>query len=146
MAKGKVNPPSKPIHARTRAQDDDAPPQDTTIERVSPTTDVALMEALQRSYSPESIIDEIDALAQATVTYVTKDGREFSKPDFSTRLRAVELKIAYLIGKPIERQEVIQHRAPSTLADLEAKAAKSPVFKAGLKKLLAKLLKDDESA
>ena len=100
----------------------------------------ALMDALCRRFTPDSLCDTLAAGLEAmTPPIVTKAGEVLSKPDYATRLRYLELAFAYQVGRPIERQMVIQSSPPATLEDLMEKARASPVFRKTLLDLLSSL-------
>lgn len=82
-------------------------------------------------------------LAQAlAATFVTRSGAV--EPDWKTRVQAASLVLAYKIGKPVERQQVItQNIAADPIADIESRLAKSPALRRSLTAALAKTERED---
>lgn len=108
---------------------------------------VRIMEALARRFDAEELCDRIqDGLDAMTPGIVTKDGKVITRPDYSTRLRYIELLMAYQVGRPIERQMTINASPPATLEDLLEKARKSPVFRATLQDILRGLETAEQGA
>lgn len=143
MRKPKTSAPSKETaqkHASPRARAQESG-QIVARGMLDPAKEI--MEKLARKYTPEGLMAELDELANAKVTYHTKDGRSFTKPDYATRLRSLELRFAYLIGKPIERVEKIIHSPRASLEGMMADAKRSPVFRKTLIDLLQNLTKDE---
>ena len=146
--------PKKPANpkAETKAPKKTAPPRARTHATVklvpvpgmtNPSKEI--MDALAAKYTPEGLIAELDEMARAVVTYTNSKGVVNSKPDYPTRFRALELRFAYLIGRPVERQEIIKHSPPASIDSLMADAKRSPVFRATLIDLLQNLTKDEEA-
>ena len=105
-------------------------------------TSQAITEALARRFKPEELCDRIQEGLDAVISITTKDGKVLMREDHSTRLRFLELVFAYQIGRPIERQMVINATPPATLDDLMEKARSSPVFRKTFLGLLQSM--DDE--
>lgn len=104
----------------------------------------AITEALARRFEPEDLCNRIQEGLDATITITTKDGKVHTREDHSTRLRFLELVFAYQIGRPIERQMVINATPPATLDDLMEKARSSPVFRKTFMELLQAMEKEAE--
>lgn len=65
----------------------------------------------------------------------TKDN---GKPDANTRARCGELVLAYALGLPVKRQEIVT-RNVSKAEDLERQLAQSPAARASMRRLLERL-------
>jgi len=93
----------------------------------------ATMAELARRFSPEKIGDLLEELCNAES--VTNGGRRIA--DNRTRLAAVTLTLAYLIGRPVERQEIISVNLDAdSSAGLFERLKASPALRSSLKKLL----------
>lgn len=69
------------------------------------------------------------------------------EPDYRTRLRAAEVLLAYAIGRPIERQQVITaHARGGLLDDLENRMKRSPSLRDALRSSLERADEESESA
>lgn len=93
----------------------------------SPDAAGGLHAEMVRRYA-DTICDDLDALQKAETTYTTKTGEVHRKPEWSIRLKALELKMAYIVGRPIERQQIIHSEQPMSLDDLMAEAKRSPAY------------------
>lgn len=99
-----------------------------------------MMATLARRIDPETLCNRIEeGLEAMTPPIQTKDGKIISRPDYATRLRYIDMAFAYLVGRPVERQEVITGKAPASLDDLVARAQQSPVFRDTMLALLQRL-------
>lgn len=58
-----------------------------------------------------------------------------TEPDYATRTQAARLLLAYDVGEPVKRQQIVVHNLDS-LSDLEGKLAQSPALCSALKKML----------
>lgn len=147
-----MKPPKEP-KAETKAPKKTAQPRARThtkakllpvVGMTNPSKEI--MDALAARYSPESLLDELEEMSTAVVTYTNSKGIVNSKPDYPTRFRSLELRFAYLIGRPVERQEIIKHSPPASIETLMADAKRSPVFRATLIDLLQNLTKEEGGA
>lgn len=94
-----------------------------------PQASLKFMETLARRFDPDKLADKLDEIMQAeTPPIVTKDGLVVTRPDYRTRLEGLKFVYAYVVGRPVERQEIINHRPPASMDDLLEQAKKSPVF------------------
>lgn len=132
---------NKPPRTHTHAREADAK---LVVGMANPSKEI--MDSLAARYTPESLIDELDEMSQAVVVYTNSKGVVGSKPDYPTRFRSLELRFAYLIGRPVERQEIIKHSPPASIETLLEDAKRSPVFRKTLIDLLQSLTKDEEKA
>jgi hypothetical protein len=96
----------------------------------------AVMDALAGRFTPEVLCAKLEDLMGFEKTYMNRNGDTISSPDGTVQLKAVETIIAYLVGRPIERQQVMTVAQPATMNDLLDKARKSPVFRSTLRQLL----------
>ena len=116
-----------------------APPM--PVQAYSPATAVTFMDALARRFSANDLADKLESLMGAMLPpNMTKDGALIERPDNSTRLRAIEFVYAYVVGRPIERQQIVTSQQGGTIEDLINKAATSPVFAKAARNLLQNLL------
>lgn len=100
----------------------------------------AIMEVLARKFTPDDLMRRLEeGLDAMTPPISTKDGNIVTRPDFPTRHRYIETILAYLVGRPVERQEIISRSAPATLDDLLAKARSSSVFREAMLNVLRRL-------
>lgn len=97
------------------------------------------MMMLASEYAPERLKEKLNEMLEATETYTNAKGVGYTRPLWSVRAKAVELLLAYIVGRPIERQQIIKTSAPATLDDLIAQAEASPVFLDSLLSLLGHL-------
>lgn len=115
-------------------------PVTASVEIRLPDASRRMLEALARKITPEKLCARIlEGLDATTPPIKTKDGNIVSRPDYATRLRYVEMSYAYLVGRPVERQEIITGKAPASLDDLIARAEQSPVFRDTMLALLQRL-------
>ena len=140
--KAETKVPKKKAKSHARVQDKPGKAALAPIGMTDPAREI--MAKLSATYTAEALIDELDALTSATIDYTNKKGETYSRPDYVTRLRSLELRFAYLIGRPVERQEIIKHSPPASIETLMADAKRSPVFRATLIDLLQNLTKDEE--
>lgn len=94
-----------------------------------------MAEALLKSSTPADIVADLEYLMHHAYTS-TKDGHQ--SPDFRTRLAAQQLRLYYLLGRPIERQQILTANVSTdeTEAALAQRIADSPSLKARLRELL----------
>lgn len=105
-----------------------APP--APVEVYSPKVAIAFMDTLARRFNPDDLADRLEAMLDAeTPPIVTKDGKILVRPDNPTRLRALEFIYAYVVGRPIERQQIVNQTTGGSLEDFMAKCQASPVFR-----------------
>jgi hypothetical protein len=104
------------------------------------TTDVVA--AIADQFGGEKIATLLAELCEAES--LTNGGNR--RPDHRTRLAAVTLVLAYLVGRPVERQEIIQVNLDADASEgLMARLKSSPALRSSLKKLLAEV-EDAEAA
>jgi hypothetical protein len=94
----------------------------------------ALISHLAGRFSPEFIAGKIDELLNAT--HVTKGGQVIA--DNRAREAGLRLLMAYLIGPPVQRQEIVQVNFDS-LEELQRRAQQSPALRAAVAKILEPL-------
>ncbi len=94
----------------------------------------ALISHLAGRFSPEFIAGKIDELLNAT--HVTKGGKRIA--DNRAREAGLKLLMAYLIGLPVQRQEIVQVNFDS-LEELQRRAQQSPALRAAVAKILEPL-------
>lgn len=97
-----------------------------------------LMQEFARRFTG-SLCDDLDELSHAETEVESKSGEIIVKPEWSIRMRATELKLAYLIGRPIQRQQVLQAQVQPGYEDLVAEARRSPAFRSTLRDLLREI-------
>jgi len=91
--------------------------------------DGEIMDELARRFHASELADKLEAIMSATTPpIVTRDGDVVTRPDYPTRLRAIDLTLAYLVGRPIERTLAIRAGKPQTPESLLDDAAKSPAM------------------
>ena len=101
-----------------------------------------MMETLAARFEPEQLCLLLEDLLNAeTPPIIDKAGNVHVRPDNTTRLRALEFVFAYIVGHPIERQQIRHAKAPASLDDLVERAEKSPVFAQSLMALLERITK-----
>ena len=103
------------------------------------------MVKLASTYPPEDIVKRLDSMLEATETYTTAKGASYTRPSWGPRAKGLELLLAYIIGRPIERQQVIKTTAPLSLEDLVEQAKASPVFLESLIGLLNRIKEEKTS-
>ena len=91
-----------------------------------------LIETLAARFTPERIVGYIEDLLNAT--HVTKGGNLI--PDNRARESAVKLLLAYVVGLPVQRQEIIQKFIDGSKETEEAILA-SPALRSTLAKKIA---------
>jgi hypothetical protein len=95
-----------------------------------------VIQAFAKRFDADKVGDMLEQLCNAT--HKTKGGQDIA--DNRTRLAATSLALAYLIGRPVERQEIVSVQmdadSPSGLRD---RLLKSPALRATVKKLLAEV-------
>ena len=105
-------------------------------------TSQLLLETLAASFTDEEIRGTLKDMLTAVV--VTKGGNE--RPDYRTRLEAVKMYLAYIVGTPIQRQEQVNYNLDIndlSEAELTQTLAKSPAMR---KKIRAMLNAAEETA
>lgn len=89
--------------------------------------------AIARKISPERIANKINELLDMTRTL--KDGSEI--PDVRAREAGVKLALAYMVGLPTQRQEIISVSVDAdSSAGLKDRLAASPALRAALRRSL----------
>lgn len=91
-----------------------------------------LLAQLAEQFPPEVIVEKIHDLLEAT--HVTKGGQTI--PDNRAREAGLKILMAYQIGLPIQRQEVVTTQFDS-LDEMQQRLKNSPALKAAVAKLLA---------
>jgi hypothetical protein len=95
----------------------------------------ALVDHLSKRFPPEYIAEKVAELLVAT--HVTRGGNPIA--DNRAREAGVKLLLSYLVGLPVQRQEIVNVNIDS-LADLQQRAQQSPA----LRQAVAKLLGEDQ--
>lgn len=90
-----------------------------------------LIAHLAGRFSPEFIAGKIEELMGAT--HVTAGGKLI--PDNRAREAGLRLLMAYLIGLPVQRQEIVQLNFDS-LEELQRRAQQSPALRSAVAKIL----------
>jgi hypothetical protein len=93
-----------------------------------------LIETLAERFTPERIVGYIEDLLAAT--HVTKGGNII--PDNRAREAAVKLLLAYVVGLPVQRQEIIQKFIDGSL-DTEEAILASPALRSTLARKIARV-------
>ena len=93
-----------------------------------------LIETLSERFTPEMIVGYIEQLLEAT--HVTKGGNHI--PDNRARESAVKLLLAYMVGLPVQRQEIIQKFIDGS-KDTEEAILASPALRATLARKIAQV-------
>ena len=92
--------------------------------------------------SPEQIVAEMDEIQRKACTY-DRHGNEY--PDWRTRLAVLTLKLHYLLGKPIERQQIVTATVSGeNETALIERLAKSPAMREALRGVLGEAEKTVE--
>ena len=91
----------------------------------------ALVAHLASRFSPEFIAGKVEELLNAT--HVTQGGREIA--DNRAREAGLKLLMAYLVGLPVQRQEIVQVSFDS-LEELQKRAQQSPALRSAVAKIL----------
>ena len=99
------------------------------------------MTALQERFQPDQLFDRLEDAMLAESPFASNGITEY-RPDWSARLKALDMAFAYQIGRPIERQQIISSNAPMSFDDLKKLAQNSPVFR----ETLISMLRDLEAA
>ena len=105
-----------------------------SLADVSPTQiSQAFIAAVNECVTPERVAESIGQLL--TAKRVTKTGAEF--PDYRAMEAGIKLYLAYTIGLPVQRQEVVTVNLDADAAsDIEARLKSSPAARAALRKAL----------
>ncbi|MBK8772352.1 MAG: hypothetical protein IPM06_18290, partial [Rhizobiales bacterium] len=91
--------------------------------------DGEIIDELARRFPASALADKLESIMSATTPPIlTRDGDVVSRPDYPTRLRAIDLTLAYLVGRPIERTMSIRAEKPQTPDALLEEATKSPAM------------------
>lgn len=98
------------------------------------------MEALSRRFTPDSLCNTLQAMLTAVEESKNRLGEVIERPAWHIRLKATETILAYMVGRPIERQMLLRAEAPATMDDLISEAERSPAFAASLLALLQKIV------
>lgn len=92
-----------------------------------------LIEAMAEAFPVEEIIALLRRLSKAK-TY-SKDGTEYD--DFRTQLAASTLMLNYVVGRPVERQEVVSVKLdPDSAVGIDDRLRKSPALRESLKRAI----------
>lgn len=114
--------------------------QAAPVGQMMSTAGTRMMETLAARFEPEQLCLLLEDLLNAeTPPIIDKAGVVHVRPDNTTRLRALEFVFAYIVGRPIERQQIIRSNAPASMDDLIARAERSPVFAASLMQVLERI-------
>lgn len=93
-----------------------------------------LAEVLHAEITSERLARVLSDALAATMT--TRSGTV--EPDHKTRVQAATLTLAYKVGRPVERQEVMKYNVSADPdADLAARLKRSPSLQRALRALLA---------
>ena len=107
------------------------------VQAYSPSTAISFMNTLASRFDPNELADRLRDLMDAELPPImTKDGTIITRPDNSTRLRAIEFIFAYVVGRPIERQQIVTQSTGGTMEDFAERLAQSPVLRKTLRGLL----------
>ena len=87
---------------------------------------------LEASGGPKKIADDL----QHVIDNATVKSKGVETIDYRTRLAAQQLRLYYLLGKPIERQQVVTAKVDSE-SDLLSRLAHSPELREALREVLA---------
>lgn len=98
------------------------------------------MRALQSNFPPELLCERLEEQMTAC-TFSRSGGLASYVPDWSARQRGIELAIAYIEGRPIERQQIMQSNAPMSWEAILGLANSSPVFRDTLLGMLTEIAK-----
>ena len=91
--------------------------------------DGEIMAELAARFPATKLADRLEALMDAmTPPILTRSGEIVTKPDCSTRLKAIDLTLSYLVGRPIERSLSIRAEQAQTPEALLEEARKSPAM------------------
>lgn len=98
-----------------------------------------VMSAIVRRFNGEKLAKMLDELSQAES--VTNGGKKI--PDNRTRLSAATVILAYILGKPIERQEILNINMDADSAhNLAEKLKESPALRAAFRSILEQAERD----
>ena len=98
-----------------------------------------VMAAVANKFDGDKLAGLLDELCSAQV--VTNGGRQV--PDNRTRLAAVTLVLAYLVGRPVERQEIVSVNLDAdSMTGLRERLRSSPAMRETLAGLLAEVEAD----
>lgn len=100
--------------ARARARESEDVPDEVLFQR-----------AINERFGPGRLADEVELGLTAVKTYQTKEGDVLEFPDYSTRVKYLDLLFKYRIGIPEKRAKPKEARK-FTMADLEQQIAVSP--------------------
>ena len=98
------------------------------------------MEALSRRFTPDAICNTLENMLTAVEVSKNRLDEEIVRPAWHIRLKATETILAYMVGRPIERQMVLKAEQPATMDDLIVEAERSPAFAASLLAVLQKIV------
>lgn len=94
-----------------------------------------LIEAMAEAFPVEDIIALLRRLSKAKC--YTKDGKEYD--DCRTQLAAGTLMLNYVVGRPVERQEVVSVKLdPDSAVGIDDRLRKSPALRESLKRAIEK--------
>lgn len=124
----------QPVAISTEVQEDSSGSPAPAREDFS----TGFMRAMQERFPASLLFDRLeDAMTACTVAKV--EGAKYWRPDWGVRLKGLETAIAYLIGRPIERQQIMSSTAPASWEDILKLAGKSPVFRDTLMGMLREM-------
>lgn len=104
----------------------------------------AVLTALIKRCPPDYLAERVWRLCEARRQVRDKTGRvTHEEDDIRANEAGLKLALAYSIGKPIERQQIITKTISSDpVADIEERLARSPALRASLAATLAKVERD----
>ena len=105
-----------------------------TLADVSPSSiSQAFIVAVSECVTPQRVAESVNELLSAK--RITKLGQEF--PDYRAMEAGIKLYLAYTIGLPVQRQEVITVNVDAETEDgMADRLSKSPALRAALRKAL----------
>lgn len=119
--------PAKPEVSLARAHKNEL--EQVRAELSARRVDGEIIDELARRFPASALADKLESIMSATTPPIlTRDGDVVSRPDYPTRLRAIDLTLAYLVGRPIERTMSIRAEKPQTPDALLEEATKSPAM------------------
>ena len=94
-----------------------------------------LIEAIATKFPVESIVKLLSELIDAKI--ITKGGHEIA--DNRTRLAAATLMLNYLVGRPVERQEIVNVNLDADASlGIDERLRTSPALRQSLKRAIEK--------
>ena len=89
--------------------------------------------AILDSARPSEIVADLEEIIRSAYT-TGRDGKEH--PDFRTRLAAQQLRLHYLLGRPIERQQIVTAQVGESADDIVARLRESPALQDALARMI----------